>query len=296
MRRLPFLLLLLLAACGDGSSGAGVSVLATTTHVGDLARQVAGRDAEVRVLLRPGVDPHEFEPRPSDARAIAEADLVLRSGGEVDEWLGDLVEGAGGEAIELDLSKSVTLRDGDPHWWQDPRNARAAVDAIARALADADPERMDRYRARARAYGERLDALDARIASCIERLPRERRRLVTTHDSLSYFARRYGLDVVGALIPSRSSNAQPSAGEVDRLVRQINDLDVRAIFPESALSPKLERAVARESGARVGRPLWADALGPPGSDGSSYLQAMEANAAAIVDGLSGGSDSCPGLR
>ena len=295
-RRLLLLPLLLLAACGDGSNRDRVSVVATTTQVGDLARAVAGERAGVDVLLRPGLDPHEFDPRPSDARAIAQADLVLRSGGEVDEWLSDLLEGAGGEARRVDLSESVRLRDGDPHWWQNPRNAVLAVESIADALTDADPDGAAGYRSRALAYRERLETLDRRIAACIGRLPRKRRLLVTTHDSLSYFAARYGLRLVGSLIPSRSSQAQPSAGEVDRLVRRIRELDVKAIFPESALSPELEQAVARESGAKVGSTLWTDALGPPRSDGATYLEATAANAAAILEGLSGGSDSCPDLR
>jgi zinc/manganese transport system substrate-binding protein/manganese/iron transport system substrate-binding protein len=126
----------------------------------------------------------------------------------------------------------------------------------------------------------------------MDRIPRDKRKLVTTHDALGYFAERYGIEVVGAVIHSLSSQAQPSAKDVDELVDQIEREHVEAIFPEAALSKKLEEAISRESGAQVGGRLWADTLGPPGSDGATYVDAIEANATALADGMSGGEVSC----
>jgi ABC-type Zn uptake system ZnuABC Zn-binding protein ZnuA len=285
------------AGCGESdsassSSDEGASVVATTTQVGDLVRQVGRGRVEVTQLLRPGTDPHSYEPRPSDAVALAETDVVFRSGGDLDEWLGDLIESAGGDAETVELSDALRTRSDDPHWWQDPRNAVRAVGAIARALADADPEGRRRYAANARAYARRLRRLDRAVAACIDRIPPAKRKLVTTHDALGYYADRYGLTVVGALIPSLSTAAQPSAGDVRELVEQIEREGVEAIFPESSLEPRLERAVAGETGAEVGGALWADALGPEGSSGATYVESIQSNTEAIVAGLTGGAERC----
>jgi len=270
--RRPVLAILLLvtlvtAACGDDSdSGGGPTVVATTTEVADLVRQVGGDRISVDGMLRPGGDPHDYEPRPSDVAAVAKADLVFRSGGEVDDWLGDVIDNAGGDAGVVSLIDSVAQLDDDPHWWQDPRNAA----------------RLER----------RLRALDAGIAACVGRVPKAKRRIVTTHDALGYFAHRYGVKVVGAVIPSLSTQAQASAGDVQKLVDQIRREHVEAVFPESSVNPDIERAIARESGASIGGTLYADTLGPKGSAGATYVGALSSDAAALVRGMSGGRVSC----
>jgi zinc/manganese transport system substrate-binding protein len=277
-------------ACGeDGDDRAsGVRVVATTTHVSDLVRQVGGQRIALRTLLRPGADPHDYEPRPSDARAVAEAKVVFRSGGSTDSWLGDL--GAGTQVVSL--IDSVQTIEGDPHWWQDPRNAIRAVRVVRTALTRADPARREAYERRAAGYVRRLRALDGELARCLARVPARRRRIVTTHESLRYLARRYGIRVVGTVLPSSTTQAQPSARGVDRLVARIKRERVAAIFPESAVEQRLERAVARETGARVADPLWVDALGPPGSGAETYVGAMRENAERLVEGMSAGRASC----
>jgi ABC-type Zn uptake system ZnuABC Zn-binding protein ZnuA len=320
--RLPALaalaaLVLLAAGCGDddGGSGASVSAVATTTQVADLVRNVGGERVALDGILPPNADPHDYEPRPSDAAALADADIVFRSGGDLDAWLDDLIESAGGDAKEVALMDSVRTIDGghgeheeehaeeeehadeaegerDPHWWQDPRNAILAVAAIRDTLIEADPDGRAGYERRAAASTRRLRELDAQIAQCIERVPAAKRKLVTTHDALGYFADRYGLDVIGAVIPSLSTQAQPSARDVDDLVEQIRAEGVEAIFPEAAVSQKLEQAISREAGAEVGEELYADTLGTPGSSGATYVGAMRANAQALAQGMSGGAVSC----
>ena len=322
--RVPALLLalaLVLAAagCGDsggegGSGGGEAAVVATTTIAGDLVDNVGGERVEVDTLVPPGADPHGHEPRPSDAVAIAEADLVVKSGGDLDEWLDDLIDNAGGEAAELTLLDSVELIEGghahaedeahdedeahgddvDPHWWQDPRNAILATEAIRDALTEADPGGRSAYERNASAYIAELRALDDEIERCMQRVPPGRRKLVTTHDSLGYFADRYDVEVIGSVIPSLSTQAQPSAKDVDALVEQIEDEGVAAIFPEAAVSQRLERAISRESGADVGDELWTDSLGDDGSGAETYLDAMRANANALAEGMSGGLVSCGG--
>jgi ABC-type Zn uptake system ZnuABC Zn-binding protein ZnuA len=286
--------------CGDdkgsASSGQEVTAVATTMQVADMTRAVGGDRVMVEGILGPSADPHGYEPRPSDVSNLADADVVVRSGGELDEWLSGVLDNAGGDARTVTLLDSTAQRkqegDVDPHWWQDPRNAVRAVASIKDALIETDPAGRATYERNAANYTARLERLDREIARCVDRLPRDKRKLVTTHDAFGYYTDRYGLELIGALIPSRSTQAQPSAGEVDRLVRQIERERVEAIFPESALSPKLDRAVAREAGADVGSALWSDTLGKPGSDGATYIGSLRSNTEKIVDGLSGGRVSC----
>jgi ABC-type Zn uptake system ZnuABC Zn-binding protein ZnuA len=277
---------------GDAAAGGRPTVVATTTQAADIARNVGGSGVRVDGLLPPNADPHDYEVRPDDVKALAGAALVVRSGGELDHWLQGAVESAGADAPVLDLSARVDLQGEDPHWWQDPRNGVLAVAAVRDELSRLDPGGAAGYEARARAYTERLQALDAAVATCMDGVPAARRKLVTTHDALGYFARRYGIEVVGTVIPSLSTRAQPSAGDVAKLVDTIRREHVKAIFAESSVHPKVEQAIARETGARVGRPLWADTLGPAGSSGVTYLGSLAANAGALVEGFGGGERSC----
>ncbi|HSI79061.1 MAG TPA: zinc ABC transporter substrate-binding protein [Solirubrobacterales bacterium] len=290
------------AGDGSGDSGAAVAVVATTTQVADFARNVGGERAEVTGLLAPNSDPHDYEPRPSDVAAVAEADVVLQSGGELDIWLDGVVESSGTDAEVVELIDAVdTIAGGehanaddetDPHWWHDPRNAVLAVEAIADAFATADPDGASEYRSNAAAYAERIENLDAMVADCVDAIPAGRRKMVTSHDSLGYLANRYGIEVVGAAIPALTTQAQPSAGELAELVELIRDEDVRAVFPEAGVSDHLQQTLATETGARVGGELWADTLGPEGSRAETYLEASARNAEALVDGLSGGAQGC----
>lgn len=287
-----------LAGCGssDGGSGGGPEVVVTTSQAADLVRNVAGERADVTQILAANADPHEYEPRPSDAEALANADLIVRSGGDVDEWLDQLVESSGSDAPELTLADHVHLIPGDggedPHWWQDPRNAVAAVAAIRDELDAVDPAGAPGYDARARRYGAALERLDREIAACVGRVPAAERKLVTSHDALGYYARRYGIDVIGAAIPSLSTQAQASAGETEKLIEAIRAAGVSTVFPEAGVSPDLEAAIADGAGARIGGELWADTLGPEGSDAATYIGSLEANTKTLVAGFSEGAIDC----
>ena len=164
--------------------------------------------------------------------------------------------------------------------------------AIRTALAAADPSSRQAFAANADRYLRRLRAMDRAIAVCIRRIPPAQRTLVTDHDALGYYARRYGIRVVGTVLPSLSTQAQPSAGGLARLTSDIRRARVKAVFPEQSLNPKLVRAIAAQSGAAVGSPLWADALGPAGSDGATYLASLRSNTNALAKGLSSGVVRC----
>lgn len=293
---------LALAACGSDSSssttgsGDGPNVVATTTIAGDLVRNVGGDRAQVTTILPVNADPHDYEPRPSDAQAVSDADLIVRSGGEVDDWLGDVVTSAGADAAQLDLIDDVRTRKGeggvDPHWWQNPQNAIAAVEATRAALVKADPDGAATYDANAKAYTEQLTAMDTATAACMDDIPASQRKLVTNHDAFGYFADRYDIDLVGTVIPSLSTQSQASAGEVTDLVKTIKAEGVKTIYAENTVNPKLEQAIADRAGAKVGPQLWSDSLGPKGSTGATYLDMLRFNAGTLADGFTGRKGVC----
>jgi len=180
----------------------------------------------------------------------------------------------------------------DPHWWHDPRNAEFAVREIARRLALVDPRRNAEFVRNAGAYIAKLVFLDGEIARCMDSVPAARRKLVTDHDAFGYFAERYGIEVVGAVIPSQTTQAQPSAKDLSALAGLIEREHVEAIFPESSLSPKVAEAIASQTGASADHTLYGDTLGPEGSDGATYLQMEAANANSMVRGFTGGRRGC----
>lgn len=296
---------LFLAGCSGVSEGddGRLDVVATTTQVGDFVREVGGNAVAVDQILQPNTDPHEYEPRPSDVVATAEAELVFTSGDELDEWIGEVVSDSGSDARVVDLGSVVPERlpgersggeasTYDPHWWHDPRNAEAAVREIERGLAIADPAHRRQFERRAAAYLASLRALDAGITRCMDSVPAPRRKLVTDHDAFGYFADRYGIDVVGAIIPSQATQAQSSAKDLSELAELIERERVKAIFPESSLSPKVAEAIAQQTGATAEYTLYGDTLGSEGSDGATYLQMEAANADSMVHGFTGGGRGC----
>jgi len=295
---------LALSACRPAPGAGGkLDVVATTTQIGDWARAVGGRDVAVHQILQPNTDPHEYEPRPSDVAAAAGAKLVLLNGDGLDGWIAKVVSQSGGHPLVADLGGRVPVRlpgesagpaasRFDPHWWHDPVNARAAVAVISDLFVHADPRHASVYRRNAASYLARLGALDRSISACIGRISAPARKLVTDHDAFGYFAHRYGIRIVGAVIGSQSTAAQPSSGGTADLVALIGRERVAAVFPESSINPKLARAIARQTGAASNLTLYGDTLGPQGSRGATYLGMEAANAAAMARGLSGGAVRC----
>ena len=269
-------------------------MVATTTQLADIARNIAGDRASVTEILTPNSDPHDYEPRPGDARALADAGLVLQSGGDVDEWLGDLVKSAGADAQVVTLIDDVHRRTGegdevDPHWWQDPRNVEIAVRRIRDALARVDGGGTATYDANAEAYLGRLEALDTAIARCMNGIPAERapsrdepRRAGLLRRPLRHHRGRGGHP--GAVDRGARVGGRDAATSSTRSERE----HVSTIFPESSVNPKLEKAIAGEAGAKVGPALWADSLGPKDSTGSTYLTSMRFNAEAMAEGFTDG--------
>jgi ABC-type Zn uptake system ZnuABC Zn-binding protein ZnuA len=280
------------AGNGDGADGGELRVVATTTQVADLAANVGGDRVRVTSLLRPGVDAHDYEPSPADIDALAHADLVLQNGVGLEEWLGDIIESSGFDGPVVDTSQGVRLRqvDGepDPHIWQNPGNAQVMAANIERGLAAADPAGAAAYQAGLAAYTKELRALDDEVEGQVGSLAN--RKVVTNHDAFGYYLDRYGLELVGSVIPSFDSSAELSGRDIRDLVAKIEATRVKAVFSETSLPPRAAETIGREAGVRVvvgEDALYGDALGPPGSDGDTYLKMIRHNTATIVSNLSG---------
>jgi manganese/iron transport system substrate-binding protein len=286
----------LVAGCASNTRGtfardSRVKVVTTTTQITDFVRTIGGPAVDVHALLGANVDPHDYEPTPADLDAIARADVIVENGVGLEKWFERTIADADPRGTIVDTSRGVTLRTGDgkdddPHIWQNPQNAKVMVTNIARALTAADPDATGTFAANLTAYTAALDALDARITSRIGTLTDK--KLVTNHDAFGYYVDHYGLEFVGSVIPSFDSQAELSPHDVNELVEKIKAEDVKAVFSEASLPPKTAAAIAAEAGVKVVAgegALYGDSLGPPGSDGDTYLKMMTHNTEAIVDNL-----------
>jgi ABC-type Zn uptake system ZnuABC Zn-binding protein ZnuA len=279
---------------GGSAGGGGVlDVVATTTQVADFTRVVGGDRVRVTGLVKANVDAHDFEPSPADVDAIARADLVVKNGVGLEKWLDDTIKSSGFAGPVVDASRGVPLRrvpgEGpDPHIWQNPQNARVMAANVERALAQASPSGAATFRANLDAYTRQLTALDAEVQRQIDGLANK--MLVTNHDAFGYYVERYGLVFVGSVIPSFDTTAELSGADIRELVARIKQTRVKAIFSEASLPPKTAQAIAAEAGVKVVQgedALYGDSLGPPGSDGDTYLEMVRHNTRTIVSNLSG---------
>ena len=266
--------------------------VATISILADFVRAVAGDRLEVVSIVHVGGDPHTYEPVPSDARRIADADLVVRNGLGLERWLDRLIATNAKTRVVTATEGLVPLvqADGtyeghpDPHLWMDPVLAVAYVRNIEAALAERYPEHSAEFEQNARRYAERLEALDRDIAHELSGIGEEHRKLVTTHDAFRYFGRRYGVEVVATLW-GISTEREPSAREVRAIVDGIRKQGVRSVFVETTVNPALMLRIAEETGIHVGAPLYGDSVGPPGSGADTYVGMMRANASAVAEGL-----------
>lgn len=298
MRRLPpavvalAALLTVAAACGsDGEAAeqgavARLPVVATTTQLTDFVRVVGGEHVDVYGILKPNVDAHDFEPSPADIAELASAKVIVKNGLGLEEWFDSTIKNAGTGATVVEAAAGVTVRGDDPHVWLDPRNAKVMVHTIAVALAAADPAHAPDFESNEKAYAAELDRLDAEIAAEIGGLANK--KIVTNHDAFGYYIDRYGLEFVGSIIPSFDSQAELSAQDVSNIVKLIKEAGVKAVFSETSLPPRTAEAIGRDAGVTVVAgedALYGDSLGPPGSDGDTYLKMLRHNTKAIVDHL-----------
>ncbi|MCX7382127.1 MAG: zinc ABC transporter substrate-binding protein [Alphaproteobacteria bacterium] len=291
--------LLPIALPGGARAEGKLRVVASFSIIADLVAQVGGARVTVAALVGPDQDMHAFQPRPSDAQAIAAADLLVINGLGLEPWAERLAAAAGYRKAGVVASRGVKALVGghrhhgggqahdhgafDPHAWQDVANVRLYVANIRDGLIAADPAGAAAYRAAAVAYLARLDRLELDIKAAFLPIPRTQRLIVTSHEAFNYYGDAYDVDFLAPR--GLSSDHEPSAKEIAALVAQIRAEKVRALFLENTAAPGLLRQIARETGVAIGGTLYGDALTGPGGKAASYEAMMRHNTATIVAAL-----------
>mgnify|MGYP006277447929 CR=1 FL=1 len=288
----------------EARSDASIQVVATTTLVGDVVRNVGGEQIDLTVLLPPNADPHVFELTPQNLRTLIRADVVFANGLGLEAFIEDAMASAGEEINLVHVSEGITPRrpaadgndedeghDGehehgsvDPHVWMSPTNVQTWVDNIEATLSGLTPAHAATYAANAQAYRTALTDLDAWIFDRVTEVPQSNRKLVTDHDVWGYFAERYGFEFLGAVIPSLSTGAEPSARDIARLIEVIREHDVPAVFVGTTVSSRVAEQVAAETGVEL-VPVYTGSLSGPDGPAATYLDYMRYNVDAIVDAL-----------
>ena len=284
------------------ASGANVLKVASfSTVLTEIAEQVGGNQVSVAGLVKPGQDPHEYQPTPDDLRQAADANLILLSGKHLEHYLDKVQQATGGKAQSLSVgdmlpnlkmkadpdepqTKAAADRNGmidDPHWWNSVANVEKATVIVRDELIKLDPADRADYESNAKAYLAKLGDLDQWAKRKVAELSRDKRKLVTSHDAFQYLAKDYGFRVYA--IEGVSTETEPSDRHIAELIDEIKKQQVKAIFSESTLNPKVTVEITKETGAKIGGTLYADGLGE--GDGSTYDGMVRHNIATIVDAL-----------
>ena len=297
-RRVLLAALVALVAAPAGAEDAQPRQLAvaTTSIIADLVRNVGGERVEVRALVGANGDAHVYSPTPGDAREVATAAVVFVNGLGLEGWLPRLVTASGSKAPVVTVTKGITpLRMADeehpgrvvidPHAWQSIADAKIYVANIRDGLAAADPAGKSAYDANAQAYLAKLDALEAEVRTAIAGIPAERRKIITTHDAFGYFGAAYGMSFIAP--EGVSTDSEPSAKDVARIIRQIKKQKIPAVFLENVTDPRLIEQIARETGAAIGGKLYSDALSEPNGPAATYIDMMRHNVRELAKALGG---------
>ena len=273
-----------------------LNVVASFSILGDMTERVGGERVQVHTLVAEEADAHVYQPTPADAKTLAQARLVIVNGFGFEGWIDRLVKSSGYRGQVLIASKGIrTLKrthaageshqhdEIDPHAWQDLANALYYVDNIAQALSDADPAGKALYQANATRYKQAIGALDSELRQAFSAIPAEQRKVVTAHDAFGYFSRAYGIRFISPV--GINTDAEPSAADVGRIIKQIRREKIPAVFIESFTDPRLLERIRLESGARIGGALYSDSLSKAGGPASSYLDMMRHNAKTLATAL-----------
>jgi ABC-type Zn uptake system ZnuABC Zn-binding protein ZnuA len=283
---------LLISACRGQPASASVQstpvILTSTPLLADVTRNIAGDRLQVESLLPAGSDPHSYQPTPQDAARVAKSKLIIVNGAGYEQFLKSLLENTGGETTIVEASAGVTPSEEagsiDPHMWLDPNNMIVYAGNIRDALTRLDPEGDVVYKSNTDSYITQLKALDSWIQQQAGQIPAEKRLLITNHESLGYFAKRYGFTVAGTVIESFSSDASPSAKQLAALIDQVRSSGAPAIFLDAADNDTFARQIADETGVWVVTDLHLESLtdGPPAA---TYLDMMKYNVTQIANAL-----------
>jgi zinc/manganese transport system substrate-binding protein len=267
-------------------------VVATFSILGDMTQRIAGPDAVVRVLVAPEADSHAYQPKPSDARALRTADILIANGLGLETWLERLIASSDFKGVTVIASRGIEPRmvdtDGkllpDPHAWGDPKFGRIYIINITQALAKADPAHQAGIWARADAFLAELDQVDHNIKTAFADLTPNQRRVLTSHGAFGYFGAAYSIGFIG--LNDLSGENELSAKAMRRLIDEIRQAGVKTVFVESQTDPRLVQQVAAETGAHIGADLLSDNLAKPGAPGDSYLSMFKYNVPILHQAMS----------
>ncbi|HKU06574.1 MAG TPA: metal ABC transporter substrate-binding protein [Bradyrhizobium sp.] len=264
-----------------------LKVVASFSILGDLVRNVGGNDVNVTTLVGPDSDAHVYSPSPADAKKIADARLIVVNGLGFEGWLPRLAQSSGSKAKIVTASNGITaLRlgaDADPHAWQSVGNTKIYVANIRDALSAADPAAAQRFAANTQAYLAKLDALDREVREAVAKLPPARRKVISTHSAFGYFAASYGIEFIAPL--GVSTESEPSARDIAKIVTQVKQAKIPAVFLENVSDPRLMQRIAAETGARVGGTLYSDSLTGEKGDAPTYIEMVRHNIKALTRAL-----------
>ncbi|MBI5321789.1 metal ABC transporter substrate-binding protein [Bradyrhizobium sp.] len=288
MRRFArFLICIALLAGALPARAEPLKVVATFSILGDLVRNVGGDNVDVTTLVGPDSDAHVYSPTPADARKIADAKLIVVNGLGFEGWLPRLVQSSGSKAKIVTASGGISpLRLGsaaDPHAWQSVTNAKIYVANISAALAAADPAAAGQIVKNTQAYLARLDALDREVREAVEKLPPAGRKVISTHNAFGYFASAYGIEFVAPL--GVSTESEPSARDIAKIITQVKQAKIPAVFLENVTDPRLMQRIAAETGARVGGTLYSDGLTGEKGDAPTYIDMVRHNIKVLTRAL-----------
>jgi len=292
MARFVFAALALLLWHAPAVAQEKLKVVATFSILADFVKNVGGERVAVSALVGPNGDAHVYQPTPGDAKTLGDARVVVTNGLGFEGWINRLVKASGTKAPMIVATKGIKPRkaeddhghgDADPHAWQSVANAKRYVENIRDALIAADPAAKDVYEANAAAYAAKLDALDAEVKAAIEKIPTDRRRIITTHDAFGYFAAAYGVTFVAP--QGVSTEAEVSARDVARIITQIRKQKIPAVFLENVTDKRLLERIGAESGARIGGTLYSDALTDEKGVAPTYLEMMRHNVKQLAAAL-----------
>ena len=264
-----------------------LKVVASFSILGDLVRNVGGNSIEVTTLVGPDSDAHVYSPTPADAKRIADAKLIIVNGLGFEGWLPRLVQSSGSKAKIVTASDGIApLRhgnDADPHAWQSVGNAKVYVGNIRTALSAADPANAEQYRANTDAYMAKLDALEREVRDAIAKLPPARRKVISTHNAFGYFAAAYGIEFIAPL--GVSTESEPSARDIAKIITQVKQAKIPAVFLENVTDPRLVQRISAETGAKVGGTLYSDGLTGEKGDAPTYIDMVRHNIKALTRAL-----------
>jgi zinc/manganese transport system substrate-binding protein len=266
---------------------ARLNVVSSFSILGDLVRNVGGDRVNVTTLVGPNGDVHVYTPAPSDSRKIKDAQLVVINGLGLEGWLSRLVQSSGSKAAIVTASRGVAPRkwgsDADPHAWQSVANAEIYVANIRDALAAVDAADAEFFRANAQRYLASLDTLDREVRATVAQIPPDRRKVISTHDAFGYFAAAYGIEFIAPL--GVSTESEPSARDIARIVTQIRTARIPAVFLENISDDRLMRRISAETGAKIGGTLYSDSLTDEKGPAPTYIDMVSHNIKALTDAL-----------